>query len=243
MQENFNKKPILNNIEVETKEVSPVHYKAVVVAPGFEVEQIDSKESFVGKKNPKKEHRTGLLFETRIKLRAAALMWKNKEVERVVVGGGQLRKMSNSFADLMKADLVNMGVPAEVIDTETYTRDTPTQVEWLKTHISDYKNNELDNVAFLTDPDQAKFIRELTKGQNLENVPVLETEAIILRLIPEQEVEHFKSLFKKIHQSPWGIQYKLREELETLFVKYFDKGGKLLMRLSQGRVKNLNSEK
>ena len=214
---------------------NPIHHKAVLVAPGFEVKKIDPKENN-GKLDPKKEHRTGLLWETRIKLFAAFLLWKSGEVERVVVGGAQIREMKESFAELMKVDLINFGVPEDKIDTEEYTRDTSTQVEWLQKNIKNYDNS----AAFLTDPAHAKLIRELVEDYKLEEVPVLETEVIIRRLFPkvfpERDIERFESLFKKTDKSPWGIKYALREALVTFIVKYFDDKGEYLKGKSKNRM-------
>ncbi len=216
-----------------------IHRKAVVVFPGFEVVKIDPQKPFEGKKDPKREHYSGLLFETRIKLFAAALLWKNGEVERVVVGGAQIREMKESFANLMKADLINFGVPKEFIDTEEQTIDTSTQVSWIEKN----KENEKygNSIACLTDPNQAKHVQALLEGYKLKDVPVLETEAVIIRLIPKNQVNNFKSFFARIDKSPWGIKYKLREELLSLFTKYLDPKNEILRNITKNRVSDKNS--
>lgn len=218
---------------------TPIHRKAVVVFPGYEVAKIDSQEPFEGKKDPKREHRTGLLFETRVRLLAAALLWKNGEVERIVVGGAQIRKMKAAFAKLMKEELVRLGIPEEMIDTEEETIDTSTQISWIE------KNKESEkygnSIACLTDPDQAKHVQALLEGYKLKDIPVLETEAIIKRLIPKEHVQHFEHLFEKIHKSPWGIKFKLREELLSFITKYLDPKNEILRHITKGRVSDKNS--
>lgn len=140
----------------------------------------------------------------------------------------------------MKADLVNFGVPKEFIDTEEYTRDTSTQVEWLEKHREQYDNS----AAFLTDPAQAKLIRELAEDYKLKDAPVLETEAIIKRLFPEvfpkRNVKHFESLFKRTDRSPWGMKYALREALITFMVKYFDEKGEYSKSITKNRMQPKN---
>lgn len=85
--------------KLETGE-QPGYHKAILVAPGFEVKKIDPKKSFDHKKDPKKEHRTGLLWETRIKLLAAFSYGKAEKLKGWWLEERKLEKWKSPLRNL-----------------------------------------------------------------------------------------------------------------------------------------------
>jgi hypothetical protein len=185
--------------------------KTYIVSPGY--------ESY--------SHESGLHADTRLRLYVSALALKHKKTERIIVGGGRLRKMKESFAELMKAELVNkQGIPEEIIETEEYTFDTASQVDWIKQHIQELG----ENVAFITDPHQAKHVRLLFDAQGLKNIAIVPVNEILKQLEPQNF--HF---YTDIYHSFFGCWWIFRESLVTFFTKFFDPKGERLQRITKGR--------
>lgn len=193
-------------------------YNAIVVSPGFE----------------NNEHRAGLAWDSRLREIAAAELFKAGKAERVVVGGAKIREMKKSFAELMRAELIRRGVPDTQIDTEEYTFDTPSQIDWIQKHISQYG----DKVGFVTDPEQAKHVRALLKGFKLtDKVDILTDEDIIREYVKNPRVD---GLFKKLHETKYWKNWKRREKILELFTELVDPKGKLIQKITGGRKKEKN---
>lgn len=201
------------------------HYDVLIVTPGFESNQ----------------HRSGLHWDTRLRLLAAAIYYKAGLANKIIVGGTRIREMEDSFANLMKEELrKKYDVPEDVIETEEYTFDTSSQVEWASQNID--KNR---NVVFITDPEQGKHIKALLGGFNLRQVPVLSTEDIIAALVPNRRYKyrtgaheakiHFERFFKRLHKSPYWWKWKIRERFLAAFTGVIDPRGKIITRLTRSR--------
>lgn len=194
----------------EQKEELPIVDK-VIVAPGFE----------------SNTHRSGLFWDTRLRLLAAAMYYENGKTQKIIVGGAQIREMKDSFANLMKKELIEKyGIPETDIETEEFTFDTPSQVKWSRENAP-----ALVNSAFITDSEQKLDIEQLLKGNNLQ-LPVMSSEDIILKLA--RKSKHFKGFFKRLHSSPYWLKWKGRERLLTQFTKHFD---------SQGERRSMHTKK
>lgn len=169
-------------------------YDAVVVCPGFE----------------QNDHPSGLFWDTRYRLSAAAELFLEKKAKRIVVGGGRLRNMYESFAVLMKKYLVRgYDIPTQRITTEEQTFDTASQIDWLMNHPQ-------GSVAIVTDKWQALHIRALLFGYRLENIQIL--------TVPETE-------YTKLQKFKWA----LRESALAVFTILFDHRGKIIQRITSGR--------
>ena len=191
------------------------HYKAIVVSPGYE----------------NNDHRTGLAWDNRLREIAAAELFKAGKAERVVVGGAKIREMKESLAELMKKELIKRGVPAAQIDTEEHTFDTPSQIDWIQQHIGQYN----DSVGFVTDPEQAKHVKALLKGFKLgDKVDILTDEDIIREYVKNPRVD---VLFKKLHETKYWKNWKLREKILELLTQYLDPKGKLIQKVTGRRKK------
>ncbi len=186
-------------------------YKTYIVSPGY--------ESYTNV--------NGLHADTLLRLYVSAVAWKHEKTEKIIVGGGKLRQMKESFAELMKSELVNkQRVPSEIIETEEFTFDTASQVVWIKQNIQRLG----DDIAFITDPHQAKHVRLLFDAHDLKNVAVVTVDEILKQLEPQNI--HF---YTDIYNSPFGYWWVFRETLVTLFTKFFDPTGEKLQRLTQRR--------
>lgn len=212
---NFEKKSIESGPDINIERKEKVPYKAIVVAPGF--------ESY--------KHRSGLHWDTRIKLLAAAACYETGHTEKIIVGGRKIRQMQDSFANLMKKELLEKyKIPENAIETEESTFDTASQIDWVKHNIDKYE----ENLAFITNPAQVAHIKELLKGFDLEEVNVLSIEDIIKEMPNSRHLEFF---FEKLHKSPYWLKYRAREKLLTLFTKYIDKKGEKIRRITKARLK------
>lgn len=189
------------------------HFDSVVVAPGFE-----SKNSY-----------TGLHWDTKLRLIAAALYYKNGYTDAITVGGAKIRKMNESFATLMKRYLMKLGIPEEVIETEEYTFDTASQIEWLSRRVI---NDAY--FAFITDPAQAGHVVELMRGFGIsyQNCRIISSESIIN--LRDENIYHIEFL-ERLHLSPYWWKWVVREKILELFTRYFDPKGKKLSLLTKGR--------
>lgn len=181
----------------------------VVVAPCFE----------------NNEHHSGLDQNTRLRLIAAAYMLKTGKAETIIVGGGKLRKMKESFAELMKKYLVEHGINPGSIGTEEYTFDTASQISWVAKNI-----NTMDNITcFITDSAQAYHIGALIKGFGIEECEVLSSEKITETISYNYHYDHY---VKNVHKSfDWKI-FQLRESLLFLFTMFVDPKNKSLGKIS-----------
>lgn len=123
-----------------------------------------------------------------------------------------------------------MGVPATEIDTEEYTFDTASQIDWLKKNISRYENN----VGFITDPEQANHVKELLNGFGLtdEQVDILSSEDIIRE---NSKNKHYSAFFERLHKSPFWMQWKVREKLLEILTRYVDPKGEKIRKITGGR--------
>lgn len=185
------------------------YFDVVVVAPGFEDNEKES----------------GLFWDTELRLQAAIVLYEKSEVKKIIVGGGKLRKMKKSFAFLMKEYLMRRGIPENIIQTEEYTYDTPSQFQWIKNNIE----GEFD---FITDPVQAGHVRELLKGFDIKDCTILSTEDIL------SDDELYGTFFKYTHQSFYWRKWIIREKILELFTKFFDPRGELISRLTSKRKNN-----
>ena len=197
----------------ENKEREPKHFRAVIVAPGFE----------------NNEHYSGLHWDTRFRLLAASAFFESGRAERIVVGGGKLREMKESFAELMKKELLKRGIPEEVIDTEEYTFDTASQIDWITKNLDKLEGD----LGFITDPAQAGHIKALLEGFGInEKCSVLSTEDIIGEMVNNK---HFLAFFKELHDSLYWKKWQLREKVLELFTKHFDPKGERVAKITARR--------
>ena len=188
---------------VETKEKEPKHFNAVVVSPGYE----------------NNDHRTGLLWDTRFRLLGAAALFEAGRADRIVVGGRVINEMKRPFAELMKEELIKRGIPENMIDTEQYTFDTSSQIDWISQNKDKYENN----LGFITDPAQAGHAQALIDGFDIKkDVTVLSIEEIVKEMANN---EHYLSFFEKLHSLPFWLKWRMREKVLETFVKYFDPKG------------------
>jgi hypothetical protein len=187
-------------------------YKYVIVAPCFE----------------NNEHRSGLDQNTRLRLTAAIIMFKKGRAQTIIVGGGKLRQMKESFAELMKKYLNKKGIPNCVIGTEEYTFDTASQIQWTSKNI-----NTMDDITcFMTDSAQKKHIKALVEGFNIEECDVLSMESVILK---NSNCYNFKYLYyfkEKFWNSFGWMVFEIREFLLFLFTKLFNPRNELLGKIS-----------
>lgn len=202
----------INQMEADLGKEKFNHYEAVIVSPGYE----------------ENEHRTGLHWDTRFRLLAAAEMYKNGYAEKIIVGGARIREMKESFAELMKRELVNKyGIPAQDIITEEFTFDTSSQIEWMNRYVKD------KNVAFITDPEQKHHAGALMEGWDTEK-DILTTEEIIAKL---KGSKRFQAFFEKLHKSPYWLKWSARERVVTYFTKKLDPKGKIIRKITTERLK------
>ncbi len=193
--------------------MGPKHFKAIVVAPGYE----------------NNEHRTGLHWDTRFRLLAAVAFFESGRAEKIIVGGDKIRDMNKSFSESMKEELLQRGIPAEAIETEEYTYDTASQIDWIKKNLDRIGGN----LGFITDPAQAKHVKALLEGFNIEKeCSILSTEDIIHEMANNK---HYEAFLRKLHSSPYWKKWQLREKVLELFTKYFDPKGKKLANITTKR--------
>ncbi|MDP3792667.1 MAG: YdcF family protein [bacterium] len=197
----------------ENKEGEPKHFRAIIVSPGYE----------------NNEHRTGLHWDTRFRLLAAAAFFESGRAEKIIVGGGKLREMKESFAELMKKELLKRGIPEDVIDTEEYTFDTASQIDWITKNLDKLEGD----LGFITDPAQAGHVKALMEGFGIDKeCSVLSTEDIIGEMANNK---HFLAFFEELHGSPYWKKWQLREKVLELFTKYFDPKGEKLAHITTRR--------
>ena len=198
---------------LENQEKEPRHFRAVIVAPGFE----------------RDEHRTGLHWDTRFRLFVASALFASGRAERIIVGGGRLRRMQTSFAERMKTELVQRGVPVALIETEEDTFDTASQIEWMTRH----RGQLGGNLGFITDPAQAGHVQELLRGFGIEEqCSIVSTEDIIQAM---DHNKHFLAFFERLHRSPYWKHWQLREKFLELFTRYCDPRGEKIAHLTRQR--------
>ena len=197
-----------------------LHYNAIIVAPAYESQ----------------EHKSGLDLNTRLRLLGAALDYKKGFAERIVVGGTQIRKMEETFADLMEKNLIKLGVPKEAIDKETDTFDTSSQINWIKNHIEQYGND----AAIITDPAQKAHIDALIAGFDLrEKLGVLTYEDLFETLVPdENDNKRLRAIIAKLHNSSYWTRFEIIEKIEAIVVKYLDPKGEKMRKMARYRLKN-----
>lgn len=199
--------------QIENKEEAPKKYKNIVVAPCFE----------------NNEHHSGLDWNTRLRLLSAATLFEEGRTERIIVGGGKLREMKESFAELMKEELIKRGIPENAIETEEYTFDTASQIIWIKKNL-----DRLDgNLGLIADSTHAKRIKVLVEGFEMEKeIDILSLEKII-EAMPDNK--HRIAFLEKIHNSFDWNKFIVREKILELFMKYFDNKGEIMSKISQFR--------
>lgn len=197
----------------ENKEKAPKKYKNLVIAPCFE----------------NNEHHSGLDWNTRFRIMSASAFFENGRAERIIVGGGRLREMKESFSELMKKELIKRGVPENVIDTEESTFDTASQIDWIKNNL-DKKDG---NLGFIADSAQAEHIIALRKGFGMEkDVDILSIEEMVKEMANNK---HYLSFFEKLRDGSDWKKFQLREKILALFTKYFDSKGEIVGKISQFR--------
>jgi len=198
---------------IENKEEAPKKYKNLVVAPCFE----------------KNEHYSGLDWNTRFRLLSASALFESGRAEKIIVGGGRLREMKESFAELMKKELIKRGIPENVIETEEYTFDTASQIDWMKKNL----DKQDGNLGFITDSAQAEHIGALRKGFGMEKeIDILSIEEVVKEMANNK---HYLSFFEKLRNSSEWKKFQLREKVLALFTKYFDSKGEMMGKISQFR--------
>lgn len=177
-------------------------------------------------------HRSGLHRDTRLRLIAAAVMYEAGVAERIIVGGGRLRKMTDSFANLMEKELLRLGIPQTAIVKETHTIDTATQVEWVKENLAD----KTGNFAFITDSGQKEHLQELLEGYELNQTLIITDEELITKL--PGNTKHFESFYQRLHKSPEWFRWQIREKLLAIFTRRIDPKGEKIRLLTQARRQN-----
>lgn len=199
--------------QIENKEEAPKKYKNLVVAPCFE----------------ENEHHSGLDWNTRLRLLSAATLFEEGRAEKIIVGGGRLREMKESFAKLMKKELIKRGIREDAIETEEYTFDTASQIYWMKNNLE----KQDGNLGFITDLAQAEHIGALRKGFGMEKeMDILSLEKII-EAMPDNK--HRIAFLEKIHDSFDWKKFEAREKILALFTKYFDPKGEMIGKIAQFR--------
>ena len=203
------------NLLDKEKEPFP-YYDSVIVSPGY--------ESY--------DHRSALFWDTRVRLLAAALLHKNGNAGKIIVGGGKLYNMDQSFAGLMENVLTSkFQIPGASVVTEETTRDTASQIKWIKKNIKPE-----EKTAFITDPAQAKHVRALVEGFGLDNVEILSCFDVVMDLVPrETSKSRFKNYFNDILNSDYWQRWSKREKRLADFTKYIDKQGRIVSSLSKLR--------
>jgi hypothetical protein len=194
------------NFILENKEKELKHYEKIIVSPGYW---------------PKKESPSQLRSDTRIRLVFAALFFKSGRTDKIVVGGGMIHEMKESFAKLMKRDLIKLGVPENLIETEEDTYDTASQVKWIKEK-SDIKGN----MGFITDSAQGNLVKALLPRFDLrEKLDILSIENIVDDLDKKNLlIPMLKSFHNSIYWKAWWSE---REILLTALAKH-DPDGKIV---------------
>ncbi|MBX4205475.1 MAG: YdcF family protein [Candidatus Doudnabacteria bacterium] len=178
-------------------------YGAVVVCPGF----------------PQYDHPSGLYWDTRLRLQAAAILYQQTQTSRIIVGGDRLLEMKDSYANLMEKYLVEVfGVPTSDITKEEYTFDTSSQFEWLAKHIGEFQGP----VAVITDAWQAMHVKALLRGFRLQGIDVVTVESIGLR-------SQYGALGK--------IKWALRETILAGFTSSVDPQGLTMQKITSSRKK------
>ncbi|MFA4975289.1 MAG: YdcF family protein [Candidatus Paceibacterota bacterium] len=186
--------------------------KTIIIAPGFE---------------DNKKH-SGLFWDTENRLEAAVVLFRNNEIWRIIVGGGKLRKMQKSFAELMREYLIERGIPKEIILIEEYTFDTPSQIEWIKKKVE-------ERFIFVTDSRQALHIKALLKGFKINGCDILTTEYILCKM--SNGKVYWIEYFQKLHKSFYWKKWVIREKILELFTRFFDPRGELISKLTSKRKK------
>lgn len=172
-------------------------------------------------------HPSGLYLDTRMRLCAAAVLYKRLEIGMIVVGGSRLRKMKSSFATLMKNYLVaEYRIPDSSIMTEEQTFDTASQIAWLSKNMRRFPGR----VEVLTDRWQGLHVEALLSGYSLRSVEVRNLEAVILSIPRDQQED--MSLRYSLGRSVW---WPIREYALASFTRRFDRRGKLMQWLTRSR--------
>lgn len=200
------------------KENEPMpHYDAIIVAPGF----------------ASNSHPSGLKLDTRLRLLAASLSYKNGLTESIIVGGGKLKGMPESFATLMKNRLVDIHhVPEHVVGTEEETFDTGSQVNWVQQNILPHTQN----IAFMTDSEQRNHFIALLHGYQIPSADVLAAEETIIKLTANNP--HAEKFLNNLHRSTYWKYWKTRERILTLLTETKDPKGEKLSKLTGRRKTN-----
>jgi len=202
----------------EIKGIIP-EYKVVIVSPGYEANLPRYQAN---------KHRSGLHWDTRIRLLAASLYYKNKQPDKVIVGGAKIRKMHDSFANLMRRELIGeRQLPESAIESEECTFDTASQVDWIKQN----RESVGQSTAIITDPEQAKHFRALLSGFDLDYIDVLSSETIITHFAPK-----YCRFFERLHHSSYWIRWAARERLLAVATKIIDPQGKRLRIITRRRL-------
>lgn len=192
------------------------HNDAVIVSPGFN--------------NPK--NGWGLYWDTRLRLLAAASLYKEGLAPVIVVGGARFGNMKDSFANLMKNVLINKyKIPSKDIIVEEDTFDTASQLEW----ITKERKKLGDNVAIITDSQQKKHFLALFEGFEIKDVDILSSEDVVVELSDKNE--HVRNFIYKLHNSPYWYRWKYRESILALVTRKVDKRGEKLGKLTKRRLK------
>ncbi|MDP1728726.1 MAG: ElyC/SanA/YdcF family protein [archaeon] len=191
------------NFTSENKEKELKHYEKIIVSPGY----------------PSKNDPSGLWKDTKMRLVFTALLFKSGRTDKIVVGGGMLHKMPVPFAELMKAHLIKLGVPENVVETEQDTYDTASQIEYIKNKLRDTKGN----MGFLTDSAQAMYVKELLPRFELEEkLDILTIENVVNDLNKKNLlIPMLESFHNSIYWQAWWSE---REMLLTALARIDPKG-------------------
>lgn len=194
-------------------------YDTIIVAPGF---------------SDNSDERTELFDDTKWRDIVAALFVKNGLAQKVVVGGGRIRDMKNSFADLMQSHLVrSLHLDQSIIEKEYFTRDTATQVAW----ISANRDRLGERVAIITDSAQAQHFASLLSGWHLQNIDLVAADDVAARLSLPMSEKYFELLTKILHESDYWKKWSKREKLLADFTKLVDHKGIIMGTLTSYRLR------
>ncbi len=144
----------------------------------------------------------GLNFESKLKVAAAAEVFKQQLAPVIISSGGALWG-APPIGQLMAESLTRrFGVPQEAIIEEGQSTDTSIQVEQVLKIIEEkgYKH-----VAILADSEHVKRAKRLFRNYGFEVSP-LSAEDYLLQRSP-----HYQKIIEKLHSSRYWKYWKVRE--------------------------------
>lgn len=217
-----------------------LHYDAVFVLPSypFPKERVpEGIEGFVERLAglPKKFHKSGLLYDTRFRDLATALIVKKGESNKIVTMSRPIRKwMKESYAELMEDNIKQyLGKDEQNVEIikEKESYDTLSELEKV---VEFSKTMGFRHVAIITDSEHGKRVKQLidTFKENFPSYEIRDMESILTNPKYTESIPHLGKMNEIIGKYHKSIFWKYWVARETLLRK-IDPQGQILKTLSK----------